>query len=384
MRIVQILPSLNDGGVERGTVESNREYVKRGHESWVISAGGRWAETIERDGGHVLTLDVKSKNPLTALPRIFALRRALRSIRPEIIHYRSRVPGWLTHFANRGAGLGVPMVSTMHGLNHICRYSRIMVEADRVICVSTQGQRYIQEHYAVDPLCLRVIPRGIDSDCFDPARVDRAWCEAFKQQYGLNGRWIATVVGRVSALKGYQILLRAVAKLQMEWPELSVLIVGGPQQGQTSYFDSLKRLTRELGIETRVVFAGSQSNVRELYALSNVVCSCNIAKPESFGRTVAEAMAMNVPVIAAAHGGVLDIVQDKRTGWLVPPGDVDALANALLIARQTSLSGLREHIVANFSLNRMVTDTLALYQELLHRSCEVALRHGSEVKDGTL
>lgn len=93
---------------------------------------------------------------------------------------------------------------------------------------------------------------------------------------------------------------------------------------------------------------------------------------------------MNVPVIAAAHGGVLDIVQDKRTGWLVPPGDVDALANALLIARQTSLSGLREHIVANFSLNRMVTDTLALYQELLHRSREVALRHGSEVKDGTL
>ena len=113
MRIVQILPSLNDGGVERGVVDSNRLYVRAGHESIVISAGGKRVAQIEADGGRHVTLDMRSKNPLTAPWRAWALRRALREIRPDIVHFRSRVPGWLTLWANRP--LGLPTVSTMHG-----------------------------------------------------------------------------------------------------------------------------------------------------------------------------------------------------------------------------------------------------------------------------
>lgn len=364
MRILQILPSLNDGGVERGTVDSNRLYVAAGHESIVLSAGGKRAARIEADGGRHVTLDVRSKNPLTAPFRAHALRRLLRALRPDLIHFRSRVPGWLTLWANRP--LGIPTVSTMHGLNHPGLYSSVMVRADRVICVSTAGRDFVRAHYPWVPESrLTVIPRGVDLDAFDPARLDRAWMADFRKCWGLEGRFVAAAIGRVSRLKGVDVLIRAVAALKEEWPALTALVVGGPQKHQEDYLAELQALARDLGVADRVVFTGSQSHIPEIDAQADVLCSCNVSKPESFGRTVAEALAMETPVIAAAHGGVLDIVRDGTDGFLVPPGDVPALADALRRARDTRFGPLRPHIAATFTAERMAAATLALYQDLL-------------------
>ena len=364
MRIVQILPSLDDGGVERGVVDSNRLYVQAGHESVVVSAGGKRVAQIEADGGRHLTLDVRSKNPLTAWPRAMALRRALREIAPDVVHFRSRVPGWLTLWANRA--LGLPTVSTMHGLNHPGLYSSVMVRADRVVCVSTAGRAFVREHYPWVPEArLTVIPRGVDLETFDPARLDVAWQADFRKRWGLEGKFVALVVGRVSRLKGVDVLIRAVAALRDEWPELTALVVGGPQKHQEDYFAELKALARDLGVADRVVFTGSQSHIPEIDALADVLCSCNVSKPESFGRTVAEALAMETPVIAAAHGGVLDIVRDGQDGFLVPPGDVTALAEALRRVRDARFAPLRPHIAGTFTAARMAADTLALYEALL-------------------
>lgn len=369
MRILQILPSLDDGGVERGVVDSNRLYVAAGHESWVISAGGRRVAEIERDGGRHLTLDVKSKNPLSAPLRMLALRRALRRLRPEVIHYRSRVPGWLTLWANRARDLRLPTVATLHGLNHPCLYSSVMVRADRVICVSTAGRDFVRTHYPwVPEERLSVIPRGVDLAAFDPARIDLAWMGRFRREQGLEGRFVAAAIGRVSSLKGVDVLIRAVAALP-DWPELTALVVGGPQRHQENYFEGLKALARDLGVEGRVRFVGSQRRIPEIAALADVVCSCNVRKPESFGRTVAEALAMETPVIAAAHGGVLDIVRDGQDGFLVPPGDVAALADALRRLRASAFSGLRAHIAERFTAERMAADTLALYAGLRKTVC---------------
>ena len=271
MRILQILPSLNDGGVERGTVDSNRLYVAAGHESIVLSAGGKRAARIEADGGRHVTLDVRSKNPLTAPFRAHALRRLLRALRPDLIHFRSRVPGWLTLWANRP--LGIPTVSTMHGLNHPGLYSSVMVRADRVICVSTAGRDFVRAHYPWVPESrLTVIPRGVDLDAFDPARLDRAWMADFRKRWGLEGRFVAAAIGRVSRLKGVDVLIRAVAALKEEWPALTALVVGGPQKHQEDYLAELQALARDLGVADRVVFHG------ELHgeALDRVAAACDI------------------------------------------------------------------------------------------------------------
>lgn len=365
MKILQILPSLDDGGVERGTVDSNRLYVEAGHESWVISAGGKRVPEIERDGGHHVTLGMRSKNPFSAPFRMLALRKALRKIRPDVIHYRSRVPGWLTLWANAAKDLRIPTVSTLHGLNHPCFYSSVMVRADRVICVSSAGIAFVKEHYPwVSDATLNVIPRGVDLDMFNPETLDREWMKTFINENHLEGKFVATAVGRISLLKGVDVLIRAVAQLKDEWPELVALIVGGPQKNQENYLESLHALAEELGVTERVIFAGSQRKIPEVDALADVLCSCNVRKPESFGRTVAEALAMETPVIAAAHGGVLDIIRPGEDGFLVPPGDVNALAEALQKVKSTDFVGLRKHIEENFTAEKMAADTLKLYESL--------------------
>lgn len=363
MHIVQILPALDEGGVERGTVELNREFVRRGHASTVISSGGRLAEAIARDGGHHVRLDVKSKNPLTALPRALALRRTLRELRPDLVHFRSRVPGWLFVLANHS--LKLPFVSTVHGFNSVGAYSRIMTRGQRVICPSTSVVAYVRQHYGTPESYIRLVYRGIDPQQFDPARLDSGFMEAFRRDHGLEGRFVVLGVGRITQLKGYDVLIRATARVRTALPNVKTVIVGGAEAARSGYEQELKALVRSLGLENHVVFAGSQRRMAEIYACGNVLVSGNNAKPEAFGRSMAEALAMGCPVIATRFGGALDIVREGVNGWLVEPDDEAQLAERIIQASQTAFRGLREDALARFSLDRMVEQTLAVYAEVL-------------------
>ena len=184
MRIVQLLPELNEGGVERGTVELSRELVKLGHESIVISAGGKLQDQIEKEGGKHITFDVCSKNPLTAPLRIFRLRKILKALNPDLLHARSRVPAWLAYLANKK--LHLPFVTTVHGFNSVSPYSAIMIKGDKVICVSGAIKSYIQEHYHTADEKITVIPRGIDLEKFNPQNLDQTFIGDFKKSYHLE------------------------------------------------------------------------------------------------------------------------------------------------------------------------------------------------------
>jgi glycosyltransferase involved in cell wall biosynthesis len=352
---------LNEGGVERGVVELSRELVSRGHESIVISRGGKLAATIEADGGTHISFDVCSKNPLTVPLRMVQLRELLRRVRPDILHARSRVPAWLTVMANWT--LRIPFVTTVHGFNSVSPYSRVMTWGDRVICVSGAIREHILRHYAVDPGKCVVIPRGVDLQLFDPRAVDQGFMTEFSDRFGLAGRFVVSSVGRITQLKDYETFIRAIALLKEEHPHVLGLIVGGVREDKAGYYASLQSLVTSLGLQGEIVFTGSQSKVAEIYALSDLVVSSS-KKPESFGRSAAEALAMNVPVVASAHGGVLDIVREGETGCLFPPGDAPALAAAVARCRTVPRSGLREFVAVNFTLQRMVENTLDVYARL--------------------
>ena len=361
MRIVQLLPELNEGGVERGTVELNREFVKLGHESIVISNGGKLAEQIAADGGKHLLFDVCSKNVFSAPLRVYRLRKLLQSLKPDIIHARSRVPAWIAYLANQT--LHIPFVTTVHGFNSVSPYSRIMTMGDRVICVSGAIKAYIMQHYGTPEEKITVIPRGIDLERFNPDNVDDAFIKAFSKQYDLEGKFVVSTVGRITQLKDLETFIRAVAEVKHTLPNVKALIVGGIRQDKSAYADRLKALVSELGLEEQVVFTGSQSHVAEIYALSDVVVSSS-KKPETFGRSVAEAIAMNTPVIATNHGGVLDIVQDGLNGYLIPIGDAEMLAWKIADAKALDFDGY-DYIAKHFSLDQMVTKTLQVYGSVL-------------------
>ena len=363
MHVVQILPALDEGGVERGTVELNREFVRRGATSTVISSGGRLAAAIESDGGRHIALDVKSKNVLTAPARALALRRILKEVKPDVVHYRSRVPGWLFAFANRS--LRLPFVSTVHGFNSPSAYSRIMTAGQRVICPSTAVIDFIRAHYDTPAEKIRLIPRGIDPLQFDPARLDAAFMSDFRTRFGLDGHFVVLGVGRITQLKGYDVLIRATALARARRPRIKTVIVGGAEAARADYERELHALVGAQGLGDAVVFAGSQRKLAEIYTCGNVLVSSNRAKPEAFGRSMAEALSMNCPVIATRFGGALDIVREGFNGWLVDPGNAEQLADRLVEASRTSFAGLRDDALARFSLEQMVDKTLAVYEEVL-------------------
>jgi glycosyltransferase involved in cell wall biosynthesis len=181
----------------------------------------------------------------------------------------------------------------------------------------------------------------------------------------LEGKFVLAIVGRISSLKGIDWALKALAQVAGQLPPWKLLIVGSPQAGQENYAEELKALVQTLRLEANVTFTGSQSKMPEVYACANVVISATTRKPETFGRTLVEALAMNCPVIATAHGGALDIVKPGVSGWLVPIESAGALGAAIVEASHTKLFGLRDYALTHFSLEQMVEKTIAVYREVL-------------------
>ncbi|MGB5792821.1 glycosyltransferase, partial [Poseidonibacter sp.] len=247
MKIVQLLPELNEGGVERGVVELNREYTNKGINSFVISAGGKLENQIDLDGGKHIKFDVCSKNILTLISRVIKLRKILKDLKPDIIHVRSRVPAWLVYFANKS--LSIKVVSTVHGFNSVSFYSKIMTNADAVICVSNSIKEYIQKHYNTDSKKITVIPRGIDLELFNLDNIDKDFIENFEEEYNLSDKFIVSSVGRVTQLKDYETFIKAISLVKKDIPNIKALIVGGVRSDKEDYLNLLKKLIKELNLE---------------------------------------------------------------------------------------------------------------------------------------
>ena len=358
MHIVQLLPELNQGGIERGVVELNRELVARGFRSTVVSAGGALVPTIEQDGGTHLTVDICSKNPVTAIARALKLRAALAEIAPSLLHVRSRVPGWLTALANRS--LKLPLVSTVHGYNSVNCYSEIMTRGERVICVSHGIRDFVREHYGVDEARLRVVHRGVDLQAFANSANPEP-LTSLQDTWSLN-RPFVLAAGRISPLKGLDLMIEALSDPRLSGLDLVIAGSAGTRHGQ--HLQSLHDLIASRSLSDRVHFVGSQSDLVPWYAAAQAVVSTS-RKPESFGRTHIEAMALETPVIAGRHGGALEIVRDGENGYLVTPGDRQELVEALAGIERLQTAGLRSYVQENFSLARMVSGILAVYEEVL-------------------
>lgn len=370
MRVVQLLPELNEGGVERGVVDFNREFVQRGIDSIVISRGGHLAAQVETDGGRHICLDISTKNPLTVPSRVYRLRRLLSTIAPDIVHARSRLPAWLACLANRK--LRLPFVTTVHGMNSISRYSRIMTRGDRVICVGPAVRDYIMQNYPVDADRVTVIERGVDMCVFDPANVDDAFIDAFRHDFNLAGRYLVTSVGRVTWLKDYESFIHAIARCREQVPEITGLIVGGVRSDRQDYMAGLQQLARDEGVEDNIIFTGSQSHMPEIYRLSDVVVNASL-KMGNVGRTVTEALAMDTPVIATTFEGLDDLVEDGVNGFVIANRDPAQLADRIMQLYSNPVASTRETVRPEFTLDRMVEDTLAVYRSLLDERAEAGL-----------
>ena len=365
LTVVQLIPRLHAGGAERSTLEIARALVQAGHRSVVISVGGRMVEQLQAEGSEHITLDLARKS-LRTLSRLGALRSVLRQIQPDIVHARSRLPAWLGWWASKNLTPRPHFVTTVHGLNSPGRYSAILLRGEKVIAVSQTLRDYVLSHYRwLDSSKVRVIPRGIDPAEFPYGhRPDDAWTKAFFSEYpALAGAPLLTLPARGTRLKGHHDAIELIADLKHRGIEARLLLLGVVEPGREDYLAELHKLIRLRGVTSQVVLTPSRSDVRDIYATSALVLQLS-NKPESFGRTVIEALSLCRPVLGYAHGGVGELLAELYPSGRVPPGDRERLVEraAELLRVAPPISPLQ-----SYRLVDMQQATLALYEEVASR-----------------
>lgn len=378
--ILQVLPALETGGVERGAIDMAIAIKAAGWTPLVASEGGRMVRELERLDIEHIPLPLASKKPWRIKANTSLLADLVQNRGVSLIHARSRAPA---HSARQAAlKTGVPFVTTFHGTYNLGpfgikrRYNGVMASGDRVIAISNFIRAHILDTYpGTDPDRLRVIHRGIDMDHFDPARVSAERMIALSERWRLrDGEPVILLPGRLTRWKGQLLLLEALARLIWSSPDAPPsfrCIIAGDDQGRTAYRAEVEAKVERLGLTDRVLVVGACHDIPAAMMISDVVVSAS-TDPEAFGRVVAEAQALGRPVVAPRHGGAPEILRDGETGWLFSPCNPDSLADALRkalslgeVERAILAQKAYTHARAHFSKTAMCAKTLDVYRELL-------------------
>ena len=362
LTVVQLLPALEAGGVERSTLEIAAALVQAGHRAIVVSAGGRLLPQLEALGAEHIALAIGRKSPLS-LRHVPALRRLFATA--DIVHARSRLPAWLAWLALRGMDERRPrFVTTAHGLNSPSRYSAIMARGERVICVSNTVRDYLLRHYPdIDPARLVVIPRGIEPSAFprvpQPDPGARARIAALHPQLGGDGP-LLLLPGRGTRLKGHADAIALLAALRAEGVDARLWMPGAAQAGREDYIEELAAQARDAGVAAALAMTAPTAAIAGAYAASDLVLQLS-RKPEAFGRTVVEALSVGRPVLGWAHGGVGELLAQLQPEGAVAPFDAGALAQR---ARRLLAAPPSPPAAIPYTLRAMQDATLALYRTM--------------------
>jgi glycosyltransferase involved in cell wall biosynthesis len=370
--VLQVLPSLVTGGVERGTVEITRAVAAAGGIALVASAGGPMVRAVQRAGGRHLTLPLASRNPLTVWRNAALLADVIRSERVAIVHARSRAPAWSAWLACRRTG--AHFVTTWHGtygedLPFKRHYNAVMAKGERVIVASRFIADLIVMRHGTDPARIRLIPRGVDTAAFDPDAVSGERIARLERMWRLpEGAPVVLLPGRLTRWKGQAVLIDALAHMARR--DACCVLVGS-DQGRRRYAEGLIRQAGALGVADRLRLAGECDDMPAAMMLADIVVHAS-TEPEAFGRVVIEAQAMGRPVIASDLGGPVETVEQGVTGWRTSPGDPAALAAAIeqalaLPAEARAAMGARARaaVQRGYTVSAMQAATLAVYDELL-------------------
>ncbi len=369
--MLQVLPAMEMGGVERGTVQTAAALTAAGWRAMVASSGGLLTHELTRAGAQHVNLPLAVKRPLRMLRNAEALAKLINLHGVDLVHARSRAPAWSALSAARRTGK--PFVTTFHnayGHNRLKHhYNAVMAKGDRVIAISDFVAQHVRETYGVPDDRLVTIHRGINTELHDPAKVSAERIIQISQAWRLeDDRPVVMLPGRLTHWKGQGVLIEALAILGRQ--DICCVLVGG-DQGRTAYREELEREVRRHGLDKVVRLVGHCSDMAAAYMLADVVVSAS-TRPEGFGRVAIEAQAMGRPVIATDHGGARETVLPEQSGWLVPPGDAAALAATLdwalnlnRLERENMAANGRANVEQNFTVALMCQRILAVYKSLL-------------------
>ncbi|GLQ32508.1 glycosyltransferase family 4 protein [Litoribrevibacter albus] len=365
LKVVQVLPELNSGGVERGTIEFAKTLVAQGHESIVISNGGRQVQRLEREGSRHIEMPVHKKSPVSLL-QVRAMRELLKELQPDIIHVRSRVPAWIVWLAWRKLPehSRPKLVSTFHGMYSVNAYSAIMARAEQVIAISDCVYSYILDNYQIEPSKITRIYRGLDRSAFSDISIPEGWCdELYNAQPELRGKKLILMPGRLTRWKGQEAFLDMMALLAAKDATYHGVIVGEADPNKAHYEDELRQICQSKGLTEHVSFLGHRSDIQYFYKLADVTCHMS-NKSEPFGRTVPEALATGCMVVAYNRGGASESLNAAFPRGLVEADNIQAFADRIF--ELTTMDSPPEiSLPEEFYLEHQSQETLKVYRKAL-------------------
>ena len=350
LTVVQLLPALSSGGVERSTLETAQALVRAGHRSVVVSAGGRLVAELEATGSTHVVLDIGRKSA-TTVRQVLPLRRLLKQWQPDIVHARSRLPAWLGWLALKRARLPhTHFLTTVHGLNSPGAYSRILTRGERVVCVSETVRAHVLRQWPqTPPERLLVIEPGIDP---------REFSAGGPAHSGSGTRLL--MPGRGTRLKGHAAAIELLAGLRAAGVDAQLSLLGARESGREAYLAELEALATELGVAGQLAIEAPTAQVLEAYRNCDLVLQLS-AKPEAYGRTVVEALSVGKPVVGWDHGGVGELLARHFPEGRVAKGDPQALlATTLRLLAEARRPGP----VHAQTLAAMQAQTLGLYESI--------------------
>ena len=363
-----------------------RAFAAAGYDVIGMSAPGEWVGQLEADGiRHVPLRHATRAIALTHDARAFGELRALfRALRPDIVHTHNPKPGVYGRLAARAARVPV-IVNTVHGLYATPddRWARraVVYTLER-LAASCSHAELVQNPEDVEVLARLGIPRsklhllgnGIDLARFDPSSVARERTAALRAEMGAGpDDVVCGLVGRLVWEKGYREVFAAAARLRGTAPHLRIVVIG-PRDADKP--DTIGDADVERARRDGVTFLGLRHDVEALYTAMDIYVLAS--HREGFPRSAMEAAAMGVPVVATRIRGCRQVVDDGRTGRLVPVGDIDALAGAIAeLATDAELrrslgEAARAKARREFDQQHVIGTTLAVYESLLARRALVA------------
>lgn len=374
--ILQVVPRLNLGGVERGAIEMAEAIVQAGGRALVASEGGRLERRLTSVGGELVRLPMASKNPLVIRANARRLEEVATEMGVDLIHARSRAPAWSAYLAAKA--LGVPFVTTYHGVYNEDfpfkrRYNEVMAKGDPVIAISDHVARIVRERHGVPEDRMVTIPRGADTQQFSEEAVNEQRVVALTEAWGVgdDSRPVVLLPGRLTRWKGQEHAIEAAALLKAERgaDAFQLIIVG--DDGGSGFQDKLISQIRDAKVMECVKLVGRCDDMAAAYLISALVLSTSI-EPEAFGRVAVEAQAMGRPVVATRHGGACETVVEGEGGWLYTPGDAQTLAEAIgkaldLDPSQRAHMGMagRARVHSRYTVRQMQDATLAVYERAM-------------------
>lgn len=368
LRILQVIPEIKMGGVERATLDMVTALRKIYPTTYVAAKKGELLPMLEDLGATHFPLPLRTKNPFQMIRNGYHLARIIREYNIDVIHARSRAPAWSALLAARLTK--TPLITTYHGAYHSTNklktfYNSVMARGDRVIAISDFIYKTIEKNHpqALSKVCL--IREGIDLEEFDPHTVTSSEIELLKKEWRISPTaTLFLVPGRVSRHKGQSIFIDAIRRLNN--PNI-VGVILGENQDNSSYPAEIRHQAE--GLPIRLIPYISKPKVA--YAAADFIVSPSLVE-EAFGRVTAEAGAMERIIIATNQGATPEICLPEKTGILIEPGNSRALADAMIQVMkmsqqecQTMGQTARQYISDHFSLSRMCRETINLYKELV-------------------